>query len=222
MEMVTTVFHQYEVGMREACIESKDLHTAMMILGVNIMEQECIDMTNEVAKNGHIYFPEFCRIVLRKFREDDDEQFAQVMFKMLCGTEPFPELYRAKKYKINQKFLSKEDFHYIMHNLPVAVADEDIADMFAVADSDSDGRISYKEFQKMINPPKPPEGPKPTKQDFVKRFSQASPVCTEMEPLLQESPVMVTISGPTGESSVGATAGGLSPCTSDEGFLTVR
>ena len=112
---------------------------------------------------------------------------------MLCGTEPFPELYRAKKYKINQKFLSKvfihlsnpiqpeiaenplqlqEDFHYIMHNLPVAVADEDIADMFAVADSDSDGRISYKEFQKMINPPKPPEGPKPTKQDFVKRFSQ--------------------------------------------------
>ena len=99
----------------------------MMILGVNIMEQECIDMTNEVAKNGHIYFPEFCRIVLRKFREDDDEQFAQVMFKvrascpfslqiilvslnprqMLCGTEPFPELYRAKKYKINQKFLSK-------------------------------------------------------------------------------------------------------------------
>ena len=59
-----------------------------------------------------------------------------------------------------------------MHNLPVAVADEDIADMFAVADSDSDGRISYKEFQKMINPPKPPEGPKPTKQDFVKRFSQ--------------------------------------------------
>ena len=103
----------------------------------------------------------------------------------------------------------QEDFHYIMHNLPVAVADEDIADMFAVADSDSDGRISYKEFQKMINPPKPPEGPKPTKQDFVKRFSQviqglvdllktlfqASPVCAEMEPLLQESPVMVTISG---------------------------
>ena len=97
-----------------------------------------------------------------------------------------------------------------MHNLPVAVADEDIADMFAVADSDSDGRISYKEFQKMINPPKPPEGPKPTKQDFVKRFSQvspdlvnpmktlfqASPVCAEMEPLLQdESPMMVTISG---------------------------
>ena len=28
---------------------SQDLHTAMMILGVNIMEQECIDMTNEVA-----------------------------------------------------------------------------------------------------------------------------------------------------------------------------
>jgi Ca2+-binding EF-hand superfamily protein len=51
-------------------------------LGINIMEQEVSDMLNEVAKNGLIYFPEFCRVVLRKFREDDDEQFAQVMFKV--------------------------------------------------------------------------------------------------------------------------------------------
>ena len=35
-----------------------------------------------MSRNGHIYFPEFCRIVLRKFREDDEEQFAQVMFKV--------------------------------------------------------------------------------------------------------------------------------------------
>ena len=34
-----------------------------------------------------------------------------------------------------------------MQSLPVAVTDEDIADMFAVADSDRDGRISYHEFQ---------------------------------------------------------------------------
>ena len=33
----------------QAELLSQDLHTAMMILGVNIMEQECIDMTNEVA-----------------------------------------------------------------------------------------------------------------------------------------------------------------------------
>ena len=53
-----------------------------MALGLNTMEQEVVDMTNEVARNGLIYFPEFCSVVLRKYREDDEEQFAQVMFKV--------------------------------------------------------------------------------------------------------------------------------------------
>ena len=63
---------------------------------------------------------------------------------MLCGTEPFPELYRAKKYKIHQKFLTKTDFQFIMRNLPVKVADKDIDEMFSVADADNDGKIGYK------------------------------------------------------------------------------
>ena len=62
-------------------------------------------MTNTIARNGLIFFPEFCQIVLKKFREDDESEFAQVMFKvnktsmlflrvlmiymqMLCGTDP--------------------------------------------------------------------------------------------------------------------------------------
>ena len=63
---------------------------------------------------------------------------------MLCGTDPFPELFRAKRYKIHQKFLTKMEFTFIMRNLPVAVTEDDIEDMFAVADTDKDGRISYK------------------------------------------------------------------------------
>ena len=47
-------------------------------------------MTNTVARNGLVYFPEFCGVVLKKFREDDEDQFCQMMFKMVCGTEPFP------------------------------------------------------------------------------------------------------------------------------------
>jgi hypothetical protein len=35
-----------------------------------------------VQQDGLIFFPEFCRVVLRKFREEDEEQFAQVMFKV--------------------------------------------------------------------------------------------------------------------------------------------
>ena len=65
----------------------QDLHRARVVLGLCPMEQEVIDMTNEVARDGLIFFPEFCRIVLRKFREEDEEQFAQVMFKV---SDPLP------------------------------------------------------------------------------------------------------------------------------------
>ena len=60
----------------------QDLLPALVSLGLNIMEQEVIDMTNTIARNGLVYFPDFCQIVLKKFREDDEEQFAQVMFKV--------------------------------------------------------------------------------------------------------------------------------------------
>ena len=36
------------------------------------------------------------------------------------------------------------------------MAEEDIEEMFTYADKDCDGKISYLEFQAMINPPKPP------------------------------------------------------------------
>jgi hypothetical protein len=98
-----------------------------------------------------------------------------------------------------------------MHNLPVAVAEEDIADMFSVADSDRDGRISFREFQKMVNPPKPPEGPKPTKDDLAKRFSQLSPEeDVWIEEVAAGPEVLVEETEGTGEESVAATAGGLS------------
>ena len=41
---------------------------------------------------------------------------------MLCGTDPFPELFRAKKYKIHDKFLNRQDFNFIMRNLPIPVS----------------------------------------------------------------------------------------------------
>ena len=107
------------------------------MLGLNPMEQEIVDLTNEIAKNGLIYFPAFCGIVHRRFRDEDEEAFRQNMFKvtinslslyqdqpfqLLCGTDPLPELYRAKKYKINDHFLTKKDFQHMMMNLPEEVS----------------------------------------------------------------------------------------------------
>ena len=57
-------------------------------------------------------------LVLRKFREEDEEEFIKVMFKVviesltemfdvssndfqcMCGTDPHPVGFRAKKYKV--------------------------------------------------------------------------------------------------------------------------
>ena len=53
------------------------------------------------------------------------------------------------------------------------MSEEDIEEMFTFADKDSDGKISYKEFQAMINPPKPPPEPQPhqTPTPTVKRVT---------------------------------------------------
>ena len=56
----------------------------MKSLGLNPAEQETIDMTNEVGNNGLVYFPDFCKIVLRKYREDDKELLNQALFKVIC------------------------------------------------------------------------------------------------------------------------------------------
>ena len=56
---------------------------AMKSLGLNPAEQETIDMTNEVGSNGRVYFPDFCKIVLRKYREDSKELLNQALFKVI-------------------------------------------------------------------------------------------------------------------------------------------
>ncbi len=55
----------------------------MKALGLNPGEQEMIDMTNEVSVNGLIYYPEFCKLVLRKYREENRETLNQALFKAM-------------------------------------------------------------------------------------------------------------------------------------------
>ena len=83
LDDVTTVFRQYEIGLRGGCIDVKDLHPALESLGLKVMEQEVIDMTNAIARDGLVFFPEFCSVCLRKLREEDEEQFAQIVFKVM-------------------------------------------------------------------------------------------------------------------------------------------
>ena len=103
---------------------------AMKSLGLNPSEQAVIDIPNHIGKNGLIYFADFCQLVLDWFREDtgQEEAFRQAMFrvrnalaktealildrpsqylKVMCGTESYGKDFKAKKYKLNNHFLSK-------------------------------------------------------------------------------------------------------------------
>ena len=64
--------------------------------------------------------------------------------KVICGTDPYPKNFRAKKYKIKEKFFTKADFQLMMRNLPVPVNEEEINEMFDFADKDKDGKINYR------------------------------------------------------------------------------
>ena len=40
----------------------------------------------QVEKKGVIYFDDVCKLILRKFREDDEEEFIKIMFKVNCSS----------------------------------------------------------------------------------------------------------------------------------------
>ena len=120
-----------------------------------------------LPRDGLIYFPDFCHFVLVKLREDQplkEMAFHQEMFKIFCGTEPLPtnrcphsqqllhslhgSLYRrAKKYKLSNNAISKQEFFMVMRSLPEHVDDAEIAEMFDFADKNGDGQLSYEEFE---------------------------------------------------------------------------
>ena len=52
--------------------------------------------------------------------------FHKSSVQILCGTDPFPVKYKAKKYKLHDHFLSKENFHQMMTNLPEYVSEDEV------------------------------------------------------------------------------------------------
>ena len=50
-----------------------------------------VDIPNRIAKNGMIYFPDFCQLVLEQIREEGngEEDFRMNMFKVTSDEEVF-------------------------------------------------------------------------------------------------------------------------------------
>ena len=107
----------------------QDLQRGMKMLGLNPSDQELLDIPNKISRRGLIYYPDFCQLCLELFRQEaaEEEEFRRnmfkvallnvgfhkklqnnsVMFKILCGTDPLPTDYRAKKYKMEKHRIKK-------------------------------------------------------------------------------------------------------------------
>ena len=48
--------------------------------------------------------------------------FKTFPLQMMCGTKPFPDNIKAKKYKLQEHFFTKKDFFHMMRNLPEKVS----------------------------------------------------------------------------------------------------
>ena len=74
----------------------------------------------------------------------------------------------------------------MMRNLPEKVREEDIDAMFSYADKDGDGKLSYSEFQVMINPPAPLDLPGPDLPELMKSKSEGKTEIREKRPRRRE------------------------------------
>ena len=72
--------------------------------------------------------------------------------------------------------------------LPTPVDPAEAEEMFNFADKDRDGRISWDEFQIMINPPPPPKPPTPHKEMLISTFSFPNGDLTKSTPI--DAPVL--------------------------------
>ena len=73
------------------------------MLGLDPLEQDILDLTNEVAGNMFFYFPDFSHVVHRKYREEDEDLFRQNTFKVEAANESLQVVNFAKSKKISRQ-----------------------------------------------------------------------------------------------------------------------
>merc|ERR1712178_450071 len=97
----------------------------------NPTEAELQDMINEVDAdgNGVIDFPEFLSLSARKMKDTDTEEEILEAFKVFD--------------RDGSGFISAAEIRHIMSNLGEKITDEEMDEMLAEADVDSDGKVDY-------------------------------------------------------------------------------
>ena len=55
LDCLTSAFRSLETGLRGATIDQEDIQAAMLMVGLNPSDQECVDIPNEYARLEQCY-----------------------------------------------------------------------------------------------------------------------------------------------------------------------
>ena len=115
-------------------IPTSQLGCVMRSLGHNPTEADIQDIINQ--DDDTINFSRFKQIMGNKMKDEDNE-------------EELREAFRAFD-KDGQGFISAVELRHVMTNLGEKLKDEEVDELFAEANIDTEGEINYEEFVTMM------------------------------------------------------------------------
>ncbi len=129
---------------KDGYVTIEELADHLRALNLQVDEDEIRTMKAEVDvdQNGALDFKELITLIARRIRDSDLEQENIDAFKVFDRDE--------------DDLITKEELKYVMYTLSdrligEAITDEEIDGMMEQADLDEDGRISYKEFNEILD-----------------------------------------------------------------------
>jgi len=119
-------------------IKVGDIEPAMKKLGHTIKPDwlEKIEHLIDAEGTGYIQLEEFCNILRKKFKDDEDERELKEMFRILD---------KEKRGEVNTN-----ELRWILKQLGDDLTEADIDDMIADVDTDGSGWVDYNEFHKLM------------------------------------------------------------------------
>jgi len=119
-------------------IKVVEIETCLKKLGHNIKPDwlEKIESTIDTEGTGYIQFEEFCEIIRKKMKADEDERELREMFRILD---------KEKRGEVNTN-----ELRWILKQLGDDLTENDIDDMIADVDTDGSGWVDYEEFSKLM------------------------------------------------------------------------
>ncbi|XP_074661694.1 uncharacterized protein LOC141914310 [Tubulanus polymorphus] len=138
MDALREAFQQFDQN-RDGHIDANELINIIQMLGRNPTKAEVHKMIRDVDKDGNqtIEFGEFVEMMEPKMNQW--ENHAKDLRKAFSEFD-----------KNNDGFIDKHELKTIMGQIGEKLTDEDVEEMIKEADVDSDGRVNYDEFVKMM------------------------------------------------------------------------